>query len=388
MDKQQKPKQIHLLHADSLGGGPVVVAQHLRHFSSTWEVELWCGGDGFASQTARELGVKVRKFRLQHRLLALLQIPRLALALRREQPDVLVLHGQWAGALGAWAARLTGFSRVVYIAHCPAFYHSTNLLRSVRNYFAEKWPCQVARRVVALSEGSHYGYLYRGWAPEEALVLIHNGVNPGKQFGPEEVAEFRRSYLVPADGIHAVFVGRLDDQKRVDWLVRAWSEAMTQRADTDPPWHLWIVGGGSGSGNREAEVRQLVDRLGLQSTVHFMGHSKEADMWIGAADFLVLSSLYEGHALVPLEAMVKSKPVVAFHTDGITDSIENGVTGLLAELGNTCELGQMIARMARDPELRASCGAAGRQKLEEEFSLQKSLACYENVYREVAGKNH
>ncbi len=385
MTGSDKPRQVHLLHADSLGGGPVVVAGQLRHFAKSWEVELWCGGDGVACETARNLGLTIQRFRLEGRLSALMQIPALVRELKRRPPDVLVLHGQWAGAVGAWAARLAGCDRVVYIAHCPAFYHSTSMLRAIRNYFAEKWPCQIARKVVALSEGNHYGYLYRGWVPEERLVLIHNGVEPDDIPGQEAIEKFRREKLVPNDGVHGVFVGRIDDQKRVDWLVRAWGAALSARGAGAPPWHLWIVGGGSGSGNREKEVTRLVGELGLGESVHFVGPSREANLWLGAADFVILSSLYEGHALVPLEAMSLSKPVVAFATDGVSDSVESEKTGLLAELGNVEDLGCQIARLANDGGLRDSMGAAGRRRLIDCFALERSLSRYGELYDEVAG---
>ncbi len=51
----------------------------------------------------------------------------LARHFRKAKLDAVILHGQWAGPLGVPAAELAGVRCSVYIARCPAFYHSTNL---------------------------------------------------------------------------------------------------------------------------------------------------------------------------------------------------------------------------------------------------------------------
>ncbi|MCS7008367.1 MAG: glycosyltransferase family 4 protein, partial [Chthoniobacterales bacterium] len=294
--------------------------------------------------------------------------------------------GQWAGPVGAVAARIAGLRNVVYVAHCPAFYHSTSLWRVLRNYFAEIVPCRLAKRVVALSYGSWYGYLYRGWVPEGHLVEIKNGVDLRIVPTSEEAKAFREQNLKPVSDVHAVFVGRIDDQKRVDWLLEAWAEAIRIRPTAAPGWHLWIVGGGSSSGNEEEKVKKLALEMNLGENVHFVGQRRDSMLWIAAGDFVVMSSLYEGHALVPLEAMACSKAVVAFNTHGIEDSVIHEETGLLAMLGDTNELGNMIAKIAMDESLRRKMGQRGRKRCEELFRVEYSLKKYEFLYEELMQK--
>lgn len=292
-------------------------------------------------------------------------------ALRHLAPDVVVLHGQWAGPVGGLAARVAGVRRAVYVAHCPAFYHSTTLVRVVRNYVAEKIPCRLADRVVVLSVGNHYGYLYRGWAPERNLVRIPNGV---EELPSDTGDTLRAEENWSGDEVHAVFAGRLDDQKRVDWLLQAWAVAV-RRAQAKA--RLWIVG----DGHERSVLESLRTRLDIP--VVFVGARPDALRWIAAADFVVMSSLYEGHALVPLEAMASGKPLAAFATDGLTDSVVSGETGLLAPLGDVEALGVAMARLIDNAPLRQSLGRAGQVRVREVFPLSSTLQAYRDLLHDV-----
>lgn len=300
-------------------------------------------------------------------------IRQLARLFRQSGVDGVVLHGQWAGPIGALAAKLAGVKHSIYIAHCPAFYHSTTLFRVIRNYIAEIIPCRSCQRVVTLSEGNYYNYLFRGWAPESHLVRIANGFDTTTALPDREA--FRQQNGFDPNTRHCVFVGRLDDQKRPDWLIEAWAGAQSLRHPSTPPWLLWIVGDGTERSSSEALAREL----GVAGSVKFAGYQPEGLPWINAADLVVMSSLYEGHALVPLEAMACSRAIVAFAADGVTDSVVHGKTGLLCEIGDTQALGLSIARLLQSDVERETFGRNGRQLVHEQFPLSKTVARYRTL---------
>lgn len=361
----------HVLHRDAAGGGPRVVWQLISGLGEGFEPSLVCAGRGDLSARCRDVGVPVVEVPGETLGGAVAGFRSWVKALRGLAPDVVVLHGQWAGPVGGLAARAAGVRRAVYVAHCPAFYHSTTLVRVVRNYVAEKIPCRLADRVVVLSVGNHYGYLYRGWAPERNLVRIPNGI---EELPSDTGDPLRAEEKWSSDEVHAVFAGRLDDQKRVDWLLEAWAVAV-RRAQAKA--RLWIVGDGRERGALEA----LSSRLDIP--VVFVGARPDARRWIAAADFVAMSSLYEGHALVPLEAMACGKPVAAFATDGVTDSVVSGETGLLAPLGDIEALGVAMARLINDALLRQTLGRAGRTRAREVFPLSSTLQAYRDLLHDL-----
>jgi glycosyltransferase involved in cell wall biosynthesis len=371
-----KPRLGHIIHSDGAGGGPVVVCQLLEGLKNDFDQVVFCGGKGRLTSYCLENNIPVRHSSLNKLREGLFSIFQLASQLRRERIDIVILHGQWAGPLGALAARLAGVKTSIYIAHCPAFYHSTNLFRVVRNYLAEKIPCALCTRVVALSEGNYYNYLFRGWAPETHLIHIPNGVDPDSAANQDEAAkEVRRKYGFDPDARHCIFVGRLDDQKRPDWLVNAWAETQKRRTATSRDWHLWVVG----DGEKRESTERLAQSLGLEQSIHFVGNQPTGLAWINAGDLVVATSMYEGHALVPLEAMASSRAVVAFSTDGITDSIISEKTGVLCEIGDTIALGRAIARLLENDEDRQNFGRHGHLIVQEKFSVNGTVDRYRSL---------
>ncbi|MFQ3578447.1 MAG: glycosyltransferase family 4 protein [Verrucomicrobiia bacterium] len=370
----------HFLHVDGPGGGPKVIRQLLEGLPPTWNQNLVHGGSGPLSAWCTKAGIATTQVPTAHPYVSLLHLGRVRRALLAHRPDIILLHGQWAGPIGSLALRKKPHPPAVYISHCPAFYHSTNLARVVRNQIAESLPCKRCAAVVTLSRRNHYNYLYRGWVMEERLHQICNGLDPDDLPSASEVAAIRRQYFL-SPSQNAVFVGRLDEQKRVDWLIEAWDAALRDRCDSGglPPWHLWIVGDGPARRAVEQKRHHSLD----PSTIHLIGSQPDGMSWIAAADVVVMSSLFEGHALVPLEAMACSKPVVSFDTDGIVDSVEHGKTGLLAPLGECEALGKAIAALMNRPALSVEMGRAGRERLIALFPLGNTISSYTTLLNRI-----
>lgn len=370
----------HFIHDDAPGGGPKVVRQLLEGLPEFHQV-LIHGGHRSLSAWCRSEGIETIHVPTEHLLLSWVRLPALVRGLRQARAEVVVLHGQWAGPLGAIACRLAGVPAIVYVAHHPSFYHSTALWRAIRNYAAEIVPCRMCDVLVTLSEGNRYNYLYRGWVDESRMRLVHNGVDPEDLPTTSEIERFRKDEgMEGPPARHAVFVGRVDDQKRVDWLLAAWDVACSVRSAGAPPWHLWIIG----HGRDFASIERLARASANARSIHLVGSRANGMLGIAAADLVVMSSLYEGHALVPLEAMACSKPIVSFATDGVSDSVVHGETGLLSALGDTQALGRDIARVLGDPDLGGRLGTAGRARLLSNFPLQKTLRAYSSIITSLA----
>ena len=108
---------------------------------------------------------------------------------------------------------------------------------------------------------------------------------------------------------------------------------------------------------------------------------------LSVSDIAVMSSLYEGHALVPLEAMACSKPVVAFDTDGVGESILHGTTGLLSPLGDVTTLGHDIALLLSDSERASRMGEAARDHLLANFKVSTTMNNYSTMLQALAGSS-
>jgi len=170
----------------------------------------------------------------------------------------------------------------------------------------------------------------------------------------ETIRRIREEHNWSGQECHVVSVGRLADQKRVDWLLKSWKIVV----EGHYPARLWIIG----DGPEEQALKKMAQDLNLGDTCQFLGPRKGID-YIAAADIVAMSTLYEGHALLPVEAMGCGKPIVANNVDGVRDSFSNGVEGFLVPLGDIAGFAARLIELINDPLLRGDMGARGLERV-------------------------
>jgi glycosyltransferase involved in cell wall biosynthesis len=188
--------------------------------------------------------------------------------------------------------------------------------------WAARWILRRASLVVAAS--SFLAEEARSVGARE-VRLIPSGVEL-----PEAVGE-------PEEPPHVLYVGRLSAEKGVLDVVEA-CEGLP----------LVIVGDGP-----------LRDRV--PGAVGFVAPD-ELGRWYERAAVVAAPSRREGYGVAVREAMAWGRPVVASAVGGLTDAVEDGVTGLLVPPGDVARLRAAIERLLGDPELRARLGTAGRER--------------------------
>lgn len=178
-----------------------------------------------------------------------------------------------------------------------------------------------------------------------------------------------------------LFVGKLRYYKGVNYLL----DAMRLL----PEARLTIVG----TGPMERSWREMAERMGVASRVAWKGDVSDADLrsCYAACDVFVLpcSERSEGFGTVQLEAMAAGKPVVSCDVQtGVAWVNQNEVTGLVAPPKNSSALAEAIGRLLKDAGLRARMGAAGRGRVEREFTVEKMVERVVEVYKEALAVSH
>lgn len=168
--------------------------------------------------------------------------------------------------------------------------------------------------------------------------------------------------------VEVIAVGRLSPEKGQAGLL----EAIHTVRDRGIAVTLTLVGDGPEGEALHAEVA----RLGIGDAVRFLGRLDERATLaaIAAADMLVLPSFMEGLPVVLMEAMALGVPVVATRVAGIPELVRDDVGGLLFDPADWTALADAIARLAADPTLRARLAAEGRQRVEQEFAVERAVA--------------
>jgi glycosyltransferase involved in cell wall biosynthesis len=192
----------------------------------------------------------------------------------------------------------------------------------------------------------------------------------------------RSSLPALSPALRILAVGRLTYFKGIDVLLRAIADV----AETS----LVVIG----DGECRSALEQQARGLGIETRVQFAGRvdmDQAGEMTLRAAyenaDVFCLPSTdrAESFGLVLLEAMRAHLPVIAsaIAGSGVGFVVRDGETGLLVPPGDAAALANALRRIAADTELRARMGAAGAQRWQQEFTLDRAADRVLHLYEQV-----
>lgn len=205
--------------------------------------------------------------------------------------------------------------------------------------------------------------------PAEA---VSNGIDTERY---DDVAREAERTADPQDGPVILFVGRLDQEKRVDELIGAFA-----RIPAGTGARLEIVGGGD---QRELLV-ELADRLGVASRVDFRGQISDEELLAayGRASVFCMPGVAELQSLVTLEAMSTGKPVVAANAMALPHLVRSGYNGWLYTPGDIGELAVRLSTLVADPQLRRRMGQHSRTMVSR-HDFETTLDTFTEIYASV-----
>ncbi len=286
-------------------------------------------------------------------------INRLVRLIRKEKIDLVHSNGSRATIYGGIAARLT---------RTPLIWH---VRIADRDRLLDKLLAKLATKIVVISKAVSKRF---DWLKNKGkkVVVIYNGIDLEK-FNPaidgERIREeFRLSPETPLVGI----VGRLDWYKGHQYFLQA-AKKVTK---TIPEARFLIVG----DGERRKRLENLRKELGLNKSVIFTGNRRDIPQILASLDLFVLSSVSEGFGRSAAEAMACAKPVVATRVGGLSEVVEDRVTGLLIPSAEPVALSQAIIILLRDKEKSQRMGLKGRRRVEGLFDIKGHVEKIENLY--------
>lgn len=270
---------------------------------------------------------------------------------------VLAEYGTCADALAESCAK----AGVALVAHFHGFdAHNSSALRDTGRY---ERLFKSVHALVVVSRGMEQQLLDLG-APRDKVIYSSYGIDV------DRFVAGRADLAAP----HFLAVGRFVEKKAPHLTLSAFEQALQQV----PEVRLTMVG----HGPLWESCAQRVRVGPLAGRVHLVGvrdHAEVAALMRTARAFVqhsveALSGDREGTPLAVLEAMASALPVIATRHAGINDVVAHEQHGLLCDEFDTNTMADHIVRLAKDPELAARLGAAGRAQAESSFRLPDSIA--------------
>ncbi|MFH1876751.1 MAG: glycosyltransferase family 4 protein [Candidatus Omnitrophota bacterium] len=195
--------------------------------------------------------------------------------------------------------------------------------------------------------------------------VTYNGIEP-EAFHDKAPYVHARPYLLA--------YARFTHNKGLDVLI----EAFTRVARSNPHIDLIIAG----EGEDEIILHHLVNRLGLNDRIHFVGRANAAQVvqLLNGCEFVVVSSRHETFNLTIIEAFAVGKTVVATRSGGPEEIIEHGVSGLLVENDDSQALAEALITLLKDTALRNTMVQNATRSLSR-FTATAMAARYVHIFQ-------
>ena len=198
--------------------------------------------------------------------------------------------------------------------------------------------------------------------PEKQVTVIHNAVKP---FVDQiKVDPFIKQ--LHDEGFYVVGnIGRLSEQKGMEYFIAAIPTIKLYMNHVK----FVIVG----TGEDEKKLMDLVTKLDLKDDCYFLGYRSDVQNLMSQMDLVVLSSLWEGLPLTPIEAFSVGRTVVATAVDGTVEIVNDGINGYLVSPKNSLEIAEKVVKVLQNKELRNSFEKEALQTYEDDFSFNELL---------------
>jgi len=322
-------------------------------------------GRGALADMLRKEGIKVTDLGMHHKLRLSFFFNLLKL-IRSFRPDVLhsfLFHANLVGRLAGIFRRAPVVISAVRVAEKRRFSH-------IALDCATQWLTDME---ICVSKSVEHFTHSRALIPRRKLCTIPNSTElTGRAF---DAGALVKEYPGLEGAKVIMQVGRLDYQKGVDILIKAFRRILPRIPDA----FLVLVGEGPQRGALEGLARSL----GVKNRIIFAGHHKNVGNLMSGAALIVLASRWEGMPNVLIEAAAVGKPVVSADVEGVREVVQDGKTGLIVTRGSATDLADACVNLLTDNELLCAMGDRARERSSQLFNIEtmtdKTLTVYEKL---------
>ncbi len=337
---------LYIARAPIHGGTENVVLQLCKIFKPQVNKIVVCAGAGFDQEALKKLGIK---FYLIPDLTdkspkSMLQISSiLKHVVKNEEITVIHTHHRMA----AFYVTLLGLYKKCYFINTS---HNTFDDKIKLTQFSYKHANLIAcGEMVKKNLQEVYGL--------RNVTVVHNAIESFRQPITEEPV-LRQLH---DEGYYLIGnVGRLSEQKGFKYFL----DSIPLVLEKHPKTKFIIIG----AGELEQELKDQAKRLQISDSVIWLGYRKDVQNLLSQLDLVVLSSLWEGLPLTPLEAFSVGTPVVGTAVDGTPEEIQDGYNGYLAKPKDSKDLAGKIL-LAINQNAKKTMYEAIQKVFDEEFSF-------------------
>lgn len=364
MDKKLQDLNIlYLCKTMDFGGTEKIVLQLCQGLKNHLGNIVVCSCGGVHEKALEELGIKhyyIPNFDEKNMKNFLKSILKLRRVVKNEKINIIHSQHRYGTFLSLFVSKFVNV-QIIHTAH--------NVFLDKKKYTF------LGNNIIAVGENVRRNLVDYFNIEYEKIKVIHNGVED-KCLEVNNIAEV--SKWKKENKFIVGNIGRICKQKGMEYFIRS-IPLILEHTDNI---RFVIVGDGELRESMEA----LAKELNVYESLIFLGYRNDIYNVINNLDLVVLSSLWEGLPLTPIEVFSQGKTIVATKVDGTPEIVKHYENGVLVEPKNYEEIAREIINLYYKPEVMKRLEKDARKTYLDKFTLQGMIDNYMEYYKEIAKK--
>lgn len=344
------------------GGTENVVLQLCEILQPKVNKIIVCSCGGIHVERLTEMGIKhyVIPDISEKKISTIIRIAKIIKSILKNE-NITIVHSHHR--MAALYTRILSNKKILQVANA----HNTFKNKKKMTQFAYS-----RTKVIAVGEQVKKNLIEYFQLPVSRVTVIHNAVKAfDSKIQPIVELEVARKEGYTLIGN----IGRLSEQKGMEYFIQAAEKVLKKY----PKVKFYIVG----EGEDAIKLKNIAKQMLLEDSIRFLGYRLDIQNIMSQLDFIVLSSLWEGLPLTPIEAFSVSKTVIATSVDGTPEIVKDKYNGLLVESKNIQQLSDSILWLCQEKEFRKKLEMKASESYKSEFSFEKLAEKYIKFYQKL-----
>jgi len=293
------------------------------------------------------------------------------------KPDIVHTHSGKAGFLGRLAAKKANIQNIVHSIHGPSFGSYQGRIANILFRKAEKIAATHTDHFITVANAMQEQYLKAGIGNPNIYTKIFSGFNLKPYFSEYDTLEIRNQLGIKKDDFVVGKIARLFELKGHDSLFKI----APILAKELPNIRFLLIG----DGPLKDKFEYIAKQINCEKNFIFAGLVSPSKIppLIKSMDALIHLSRREGLPRALPQAMAAAKPIVALDYDGAREVCLNEETGLLVDKEDLPGLVKSILRLAKDQTLLKLLGQAGREFVQDKFTIDQMVDDQYQLYQRL-----
>lgn len=387
------------IHNRLIIGGPTLNVLNLtKYLQPDFETLLVVGEkeghEQDAGEMAEKMGIKPvlipEMGRSIHPLKDYATYQKLRKIIRDFRPDIVHTHAAKPGAVGRFAAAMSGVPVIVHTYHGHVFHSYFGRAKTQVFLNIERAMGARSSALIAISEQQkkELAQDFRIAKPNKfKIVPLGFELQRFAAGYGEKRKKFREEFKVSDDEVAIGIIGRLVPVKNHGLFLEGIAHVLKK---SGKKIRAFIVGDGETRDEIQAKAAALHipftkfgESRSSSNPLVFTSWRTDIDVINAGLDIICLTSLNEGTPVSLIEAQASNRPIVSTRVGGIQDIVAEGKTALLSDVSDGQRFADNLLKLVEDDNLRSELGKSGSEWVMEKFSVQRLANDFRKLYYEL-----